>query len=126
MTNPIEKLSPRTLRLGFSLITLVVFGLCLFNAVNVLYLNAISNDQCAWRPIPERPHTLLITDIVPGGVSDAAGLKNGDILLKINGQEFSTTPADTSRPFAMALINKLQKGDYATYLIERDGETARI
>jgi sigma-B regulation protein RsbU (phosphoserine phosphatase) len=120
MKNPIESLSNRSIKIIFTVIVLVVLALCTYNALSILYFHVISNDECAWRTIEGRKNTYVITDIVPGGVSDVAGLKNGDILLKINGKNFVTEPGDTSGLGAMTIVNAIPYGDYATYLIERD------
>jgi len=47
-----------------------------------------SNDQCGWEASKEGWSKMVITDIVPGGVADVAGIRNGDLLLKINSKEF--------------------------------------
>lgn len=86
MKNPIESLSNRSIKIIFTTITLLVLALCTYNALSILYFHVLSNDECAWRPIEGKKNAYVITDIVPGGVSDVAGLKNGDILLKINGK----------------------------------------
>jgi phosphoserine phosphatase RsbU/P len=70
------------------------------------------NDQCRW--IDKDSSKILITDIVEGGVSDHAGIKDGDLLLKINGKSFKTSIE------AQQMINNIS-GNYATYLIERNG-----
>jgi predicted metalloprotease with PDZ domain len=101
--------SPRTIRFVYSAASLFVLMLALFNALNVLLFKATSNDQCGWlvreKPLPG----VVITQIVPGGVADRAGLKEGDILLAINGKEFTRTES------AMKIINSVKRNDYAEY-----------
>jgi phosphoserine phosphatase RsbU/P len=70
------------------------------------------NDQCRW--IDKDSSKILITDVVKGGVSDHAGLKNGDLLLKINGKSFKTSRE------AQLFLN-ISSGNFVTYLIERNG-----
>lgn len=120
MKNTIESLSNRSIKIIFTVIVLVVLALCTYNALSILYFHVVSNDECAWRPIEGRKNAYVITDIVPGGVSDVAGLMNGDVLLKINGKNFVTEQGDTSGLPAMSIVNSIPYGDYATYLIERD------
>lgn len=121
MKNPFERFSPRTIKFYFSILFILTLILTTYNALSILILNVISNDECAWRPIGGKPHALLITDVVPGGVTDRAGIKDGDILLKLNGQEFSASPSDTSRPYCMSIVNPVARGDSVTYLVERNG-----
>lgn len=113
----LQNISRRTLRILFSSVFLIILILTIFNAVNVLYINAVSNDQCAWRVINNRNDAYLITDVVEGGVADNAGIKDGDILLKIDGDSIRT---NTSK--AMDHVNKIPYGGYAKYEIERDGK----
>ncbi len=110
-----ERFSNRTIKFIFTIGFLFAFGISAWNGANVVFLNSNSNDECAWRPVPGRPGVYLITDVVPGGVTDKAGIKNGDILLKLNGQDFPDMNANR-------IINEVPKGGYCTYLIERDGK----
>jgi sigma-B regulation protein RsbU (phosphoserine phosphatase) len=126
MKNPVEKLSDRPIKIIFTLIVLIVLALCTYNAVNILYLHATSNDQCAWREIPGRPNTYVITDVVPGGVTDKAGIKDGDVLLKIDGKNFVTMMGDTTGQNAMTIVNDIPYGEYATYQIERGQQQMEI
>ncbi|HEX9613930.1 MAG TPA: SpoIIE family protein phosphatase [Bacteroidota bacterium] len=116
MKSPLEK-SPVFTRAFFTVLTVIVVGLSLLNFLDVMFYKAQSNDQCGWLPRPDGSPGALITDVVPGGVTDRAGIRNGDILLKINGQEFRTPQQ------AMGIINPLPPGEYATYFVDRGGVT---
>ncbi|MBI4417897.1 MAG: SpoIIE family protein phosphatase [Ignavibacteriales bacterium] len=116
MRNPLEH-SPRLTRIFFTVLALVVLGVTTLNFLDIMFFKAVSNDQCGWLPRPDGLAGALITDVVPGGVTDRAGIKDGDILLRINEQEFRT-PGQ-----AMNIINPMAAGEYATYLVERSGVT---
>ncbi|KXK53321.1 MAG: Serine phosphatase RsbU subunit sigma [Chlorobi bacterium OLB5] len=126
MRNFFETSSLRRTRLTFTILFSAVFILCTINAEFVLFRFAISNDQCAWREIPGTDTAFVITDIVPGGVSDVAGLKNGDILFGINGINITSNRNDTTRTYPMLLVNSLPKGSYAEYSIIRNGEFLKL
>lgn len=113
MKNPFDVLSPRSIRALYSFATFVVLMLTLVHGLNVLYFRATSNDQCGWLPPGEGKKGVVITQIAPGGVADVAGLKEGDILHAINGQRFSDGQD------AMRIINKVQRNEYAEYLVQR-------
>ncbi len=107
--------SPRTIRIVYSAASIFVLVLTLFHALNVLFFKATSNDQCGWLIRDKSLPGLEITQIVPGGVADRAGLKEGDILLAINGKQF--TPSES----AMQIINSIKRNEYAEYTVERAG-----
>ena len=56
----------------------------------------------------------IIRNVVPGGVSDVAGIRDGDTLLMINGTKVTGAGAQ-------AYIDSVKLGDYATYLLSRNG-----
>lgn len=116
MKNPLDQ-SPRLTRAVFLVLAFVTLGVTTLNFMDVMFFKAVSNDQCGWLPRPDGLPGAIITDVVAGGVTDRAGIKDGDILLRINGQEFRT-PGQ-----AMNIINPMAAGEYATYLVERDGVT---
>jgi len=107
--------SPRTIRIVYSAATVVVLVLTLFNALNILFFKASSNDQCGWLIRDKGLPGLEITQIVPGGVADRAGLRDGDILLAINGKMF--TPLEN----ATQIINNIKRNEFAEYTVERAG-----
>ncbi len=62
----------------------------------------------------------VISDIVPGSLYDQAGLKNGDIIRKVNGQQV------TSAQQAMAMYQALQKASSIDLDILRAGQALRL
>jgi serine protease Do len=62
----------------------------------------------------------LVQDVSPGGPADKAGIKNGDVIRKLNGQ----TVADSGQLTAM--ITSLNPGSEATLDILRDGQPMTI
>ena len=117
MKNLSEIASPRTIRALYSVAAGAALLLTLFHALNIMVFKATSNDQCGWLVREKGLPGLLITQVVPGGVADLAGVRNGDILLSINGVRFKNGQD------AMLIINGIKRNDYAEYVIERDGAT---
>jgi phosphoserine phosphatase RsbU/P len=112
MKNPFSKLSQRSIRGIYTLLTLIVLSLCLLNFSIQMFERVTGNDQCRW--VDKDTSKLLITDIVRGGVAEQAGIKDGDFLVKINGEGFKKSND------AQLIINKLA-GSHAIYSIERNG-----
>ena len=117
MKNPFDRLSPRQIRILYTVFALGVLAMCIINFADIMVLKVRTNDQCAWLPIDDRPDRLLITDIVPDGVADRAGLRNLDWLLAIDG-----VPVMSVRDPNM-LINRHATGEHAVYRVERDGRS---
>ena len=115
MKNVMAAFSPRAIRILYSVATFAVLLLTLSHALNILFFRATSNDQCGWLPRKNGEQGVEITQVVPGGVTDVAGVRNGDILHAINGVKF------IDGQDAMKIINAVKLHDYVEYLIERDG-----
>jgi serine protease Do len=62
----------------------------------------------------------LVQDVIAGGAADKAGIKNGDVIRKINGQQ-----VDDADQFT-ALVTNLNPGAEATLEILRDGQPLTI
>ena len=79
----------------------------------------MTTDDCLWlseyqgQKIKEG---LYIDQIIPGGVSDKAGLKNGDILIAIDGKKFSGTLD------AQSILNSFNTDQTATYTVLRENQ----
>jgi sigma-B regulation protein RsbU (phosphoserine phosphatase) len=112
MTNPFSHLSARSIRVLYTLIAIVVLGVCLINFSLQMFERLTGNDQCRW--VSKGESRLMITDLVSGGVTEQAGIKDGDILVRIDGQRFAH---DLD---AQAMINA-KVGSYVTYTLERNG-----
>ena len=112
MINPFSNLSARSIRILYTLIAIVVLGVCLINFSVLMFERLTGNDQCRW--VAKGESRLLITDIVSGGVTQQAGIKDGDILIRVDGKNF-TKDLD-----AQAMINA-KVGSYVTYTLERNG-----
>jgi serine phosphatase RsbU (regulator of sigma subunit)/membrane-associated protease RseP (regulator of RpoE activity) len=63
---------------------------------------------------------IAVTDVTRGGASDRAGLKVGDVLLRINGETFKTA-LDADQ-----ILRRGQTGKSIVYEALRDGETLRL
>ncbi len=112
-----EVFSPRATRILYSIAAFLVLLLTLTHGLNVLYFKATSNDQCGWLPREKEKPGVEITQVVPGGVTDKAGVRNGDILLEIDGQKFRDGQE------AMRIINKVKRNDFVDYLVQRGDST---
>lgn len=115
MKNPMEKLSARSIRALYTLLALLVFGICAMNFSDLMIYKVLGNDKCAWIPIDSVGTRLLIRDVVPDGVTARAGVHNGDILLEIGGKPFKNSGDAQSR------INAVKSEEYISYLLERNG-----
>lgn len=116
MKNLFSSASPRAIRFFYIVVALVVAIAAGVNMYRILVTDATSNDQCGWEPIAGSPGRLLITNVMPGGVADQAGIRDHDILLAINGKTFKTAME------AMSIINPVPAGTYVEYSVEREGK----
>ncbi len=112
MRNPLSKLSPQGRRIYYTVLALFVFGVGLYNCLMIMVFEANGNDQCAWRSIPGTNGLYLITDVVKGGVTNVAGVRDGDTLYAINGK-------DVRKFNAQRVIDQVGNGEYAKYTIHR-------
>ena len=117
MKNPMERLSARSIRVIYAFAAIIAIGITSINFVDQMVYKVLGNDQCAWIPIDSTGTRLRIEQVVPGGVTDKAGIQNGDTLLKIGGESFKSSGE------AQARINAVKAEDYTTYLVERNGGT---
>lgn len=99
-------------------VTLILALVGLLSIYQLIFINTTSNDECLWFAGKNKAGEwgIYIQDIKSGGVVDQAGIKNGDALLKINGEPIRDTYT------AQQILNKLDYGEYAQYTIKRDGQ----
>lgn len=105
-------------RLRFIFISAAIMFL-VFSSVsfyNNMIARKMTTDDCLWEPVSgnsSKDSALYITQIIPGGVADEAGLRDLDILLAINGERFRGSSE------AMYLLNKYSN-EIITYTIIRN------
>jgi serine phosphatase RsbU (regulator of sigma subunit) len=105
------------LRFLFVFISLFFLTLSMMSFYNNMIARKMTTDDCLWTPVDmndKNESKLYITQIIPGGVADEAGIKENDILIAINGQEFKGTGD------AMRTLNKY-RNEIITYTIIRNG-----
>lgn len=112
----IEKIQESNLRFLLILFAFICLILNVISFENNLFSRRMTTDDCLWIVVDtvDSAATLKITQIIPGGVADQAGLKDGDLLIAINGRMFTTTES------AMDILNKYSN-QFVTYTIVRNG-----
>ena len=113
MKNPFANMRPRTIRIIYTIFAIVALIVGTDRLLQVMVFRVTTNDQCAWLSLGKDKHGLLITGVVKGGVTDKAGIADGDTLIKINGIAFTTSAG------AQVIIDSLNAGDFATYTVKR-------
>ncbi len=106
------KISPRQTRIGYTVVALLAVAVCSLNFYLQMFVYKKGNDQCRWTD--QGPSRILITGLAEKGVTEQAGVMEGDVLIRINGQTFANAGS------AQAIIDGLT-GSSAVYTIERNG-----
>jgi serine phosphatase RsbU (regulator of sigma subunit) len=112
-----NNISENKLRFIYAIIALFFLVLSLMSFYNNMFAKKMTTDDCLWKSVNGNENydsSLYITQIIPGGVADEAGLKDGDILIAINGQKFIGTTN------AMFILNKYSN-EIIAYTIIRNG-----
>jgi len=103
------------------LILVLAFVCLLLNIIafeNNFISKRMTTDDCLWEMKQGKDSSdtrMIITNIIKGGVADQAGIKDGDILIAINGIELNNTI------YAMDILNRYSN-EYITYTIGRNNE----
>jgi len=103
-------------RLKLIIATTILFAV--ISVINFLFIYSVtaqSNDECLWRHKFERKDSayIIIEQVKEGGVTWQAGIRDGDMLLAIDGKRA------INNFIATQTLDKVQKGDYATYTVQR-------
>jgi serine phosphatase RsbU (regulator of sigma subunit) len=118
----LNKFSESTLRALFLLIALYSLIITVYTSVNLIFFDQITTDDCLWVNEyngKKLDNGVFITEIIPGGVADKAGLKQGDILTEINGNAISNGVE------AMKILNAY-KDEYIIYTVTRDNQVVNF
>ncbi|MGB9696968.1 MAG: GAF domain-containing protein [Ignavibacteria bacterium] len=117
-----KSLNIQNQRRAFILIAFFFLALSLISAFMNLVVFRMTTDDCLWVPQVDslsRTFALKITHIIENGVADKAGLKDGDLLIAINGQKFYSSAE------AMAILNQF-KNQTIIYTIQRDTQILNV
>ena len=71
-----------------------------------------TNEQGSW----------VVEDVYKGSPAQKAGFEQGDVLLAINGVEYSKE----NKPALKEVFSKLEPGSQATYVVERQGGKVKL
>jgi len=96
------------LQIIFALIAILAFCLSFYNIYHVFNR---PNDECSWE---DSQNVVKIITVQKGGASDKAGMIPGDILLKIAGENA------TSSSRAQAVLDNQKVGTTVTYFVLRE------
>lgn len=119
----LNKYSDGTLRVVFTVITLYCLAFASIIFIRVMFTERMTSDDCLW--LKEYNGNVLneglyIVQVVPGGVSDVAGIKDGDILIAINGIKFK----DINQ--AQEILNEFSNNEIIEYTILRDNNISKV
>ena len=119
----INRYSEQTLRYFVIIIGLITFLISSYSFLDNSVFNRMTTDDCLWiddyKGVKAK-ESLFIVQIVPGGVTDKAGVKDGDMLVEINGKKFKDIKE------AQWLINQAESGEVLTYTLVRDNEVLKL
>ncbi len=107
-----RSVSPRLVRVVATFTAILALSLGGAHFLDILVYSVQGNDQCLWVAAGTKTR-FLIKEIVPGGVADRAGLRDGDTLTAINGHALKHSA------HAMVLITQTPTGQKARYTIHR-------
>ncbi|MBS0515993.1 MAG: PDZ domain-containing protein [Proteobacteria bacterium] len=70
-------------------------------------------------------HGTRVDAVTPGGPADKAGIKNGDLIVKVRGEALEG-PADDSAKFLSEALRNLKVGQEVTLTLQRDGKNVDV
>ncbi|MCU0373376.1 MAG: SpoIIE family protein phosphatase [Ignavibacteria bacterium] len=117
----IQKIKENNLRYLILIISFFCLLLIAISFENNMFSRRMTTDDCLWIPVDssEGVTKLLVTDIIPDGVADKAGLKDGDLLIAINDIKF-TRGIDP-----MEILNR-HKNETVEYTVIRGGYILKV
>lgn len=119
----LNRFSDGTLRVIYTFIALYCLTFASILFIKTMFTDRMTTDDCLWlyevngKPLKGE---LVIDQIIPGGVSDKAGLKNGDVLISIDGLKFNDWKQ------AQEILNTFDEETPVTYTILRNGNLMNI
>ncbi|HAY33707.1 MAG TPA: SpoIIE family protein phosphatase [Ignavibacteria bacterium] len=115
----INRFSDGTLRFIFTFIAIYCLAYSAIVFVNTMFTDRMTTDDCLWineNDSPELKSGLRIVQVMEGGVTDVAGIRDGDVLIEIDGFKFSNSKE------AQDILNSYESNQIVEYTIDRNGE----
>ncbi|MCB0833147.1 MAG: SpoIIE family protein phosphatase [Bacteroidetes bacterium] len=120
--NQQQPMKTRILKIIFSVLSTYILLAGGYYFYDGYFRTAFSNDQCLWVvETADSTQHIAIRQILEGGVSDRAGLKDGDILVAVND---SLVGANTG--LAQRLINSFSTDEVFYYTVRRGNDLLRL
>ena len=115
----LNKFSDGTLRVAYTALALFCFMYASVIFIQTMFTDRMTSDDCLWSEEvngKKLEDALLITQILPGGNTDEAGIKDGDILIELGGQKFKSSLE------AQKILNSFDAGEMIKYKVIRGSE----
>lgn len=103
-------------RLGW--MSVLCLALAIGGFIMTQWVYGFSDDQCTWKVVKGK---VIISEILPGGVAEEAGLLEGDQLISIQGHRIEGSIQGTRE--AQDLINSKAEGTVLSYAVQRKDRT---
>ena len=114
MSSFIDSISPRWIRLTYTVFAVLVLGVTAWNFMHVMLWRVTSNDQCRWAQVYSDTTRIHVDYLAPGGPAALAGFELGDIVIAVNGTPVSRTE------HVKSLFSTLDATAGLEFTIERD------
>ncbi|MBN1449128.1 MAG: SpoIIE family protein phosphatase [Bacteroidetes bacterium] len=114
MKSRFDAISPRWIRVIYTVFAALVLAVTTYNFLHMMFWRVMSNDQCRWQQIFSDTTRVHVGGVEKGTSAAEAGLLNGDILLAIDSQPVKISES------AMDRLNSVPPGDSLLLRIERD------
>lgn len=115
----LNRFSDGTLRVAYTILAVLCFIYATIFFIQTMFTNRMTTDDCLWtEEVNDKKleSALLITQVMPGGNTDEAGIKDGDILIEIGGKQFKNSFE------AQDILNSYAAGDLVKYKVIRGSE----
>lgn len=114
-------------RLFYGLLALISLAATVHTVIQSLRHDVANSDECVWQNRIRNGDTLLIVgEMVEGGAADRAGVRQGDVVLAINGiaveNHALVKPPQELSTFAQGLLNNAPIDRDIPYVVERNGK----
>lgn len=89
--------------------------------------SARHTDECIWQTKVIGSDTVLtVVNVFEGGDADSAGIREGDIVLGINGESIEPAPGRVKSRYAQTLLNDAPTDHPIEYVVQRDGQVLTL